>query len=135
MPFLEWSSSLSVGLESVDRQHRLLIGCINDLDDAVVQGHGSFILQRMLERLRNYTRVHFAYEEAMFMVYHYETADEHTEAHHAFVRMIEACEQRHAAGEGRVGEELLDYLRRWLTDHIMVDDKAYARVLKARGAE
>jgi hemerythrin-like metal-binding protein len=135
MPFLEWSSSLSVGLESVDRQHRLLIGCINDLGDAVTQGRGGFMLQRVLERLRNYTRVHFAYEEAMFKVYDYESADDHAAAHAAFVRMLEACEQRHAAGEGRVGEELLLYLSRWLSDHIQVEDRAYARVLKARGAE
>lgn len=56
-------------------------------------------------------------------------------AHDAFVRMIEACEQRHAAGEGSVGEELLVYLSRWLSDHILIEDKAYARALKARGAE
>lgn len=134
MAFFEWSPGLSVGLESVDRQHRMLIGYINELSDAVDGDRSTFVLQKVLERLRNYTKVHFAYEEAMFQVFKYEEADDHGHAHHAFVRMIEDCERRHAMGEANVGEELLKYLKHWLSEHILVEDKNYARVLVARGA-
>ena len=135
MAFFEWSPDLSVGLETVDRQHRMLIGYINELSDAVDKGRSGSTLQKTIERLRNYTRVHFAYEEAMFKVYRYEEADDHSHAHFAFVRMIEDCEQRHAKGEQNVGVELLNYLKRWLSEHILVEDKGYARVLIERGAE
>lgn len=135
MAFFEWSPSLSVGLGTVDRQHRMLIGYINELSDAVDNGRGGSVVQKTLERLRNYTKVHFAYEEAMFKVYKYEEADDHGYAHHAFVRMIEDCEQRHAKGEQNVGVELLSYLKRWLSEHILVEDMSYARVLVERGAE
>ena len=134
MAFFEWSPVLSVGLDSVDRQHKLLIGYINDLGEAVDRGRSQSALQPVLERLRNYTRVHFAYEEAMFKVYDYASADDHGQAHRAFVRMIEDCERRHAAGEENVGAELLGYLKHWLSDHILVEDKAYAKVLLERGA-
>ncbi|MFZ5637485.1 MAG: bacteriohemerythrin [Pseudomonadota bacterium] len=134
MTYFEWSPGLSVGLESVDRQHRLLIGYINELGDAIDKGRGGFTVQKVLERLRNYTRVHFAYEEAMFKVYRYEQADDHGRAHHAFVRMIEDCERRHANGENNVGEDLLRYLKHWLSEHILIEDKAYAKVLAERGA-
>jgi hemerythrin len=134
MAFFEWSPALSVGLETVDRQHRMLIGYINDLSDAVDKGGNGFAMQKILERLRNYTKVHFAYEEAMFKVYKYEEADDHAHAHRAFVRMIEDCEQRHAKGEQNVGIELLNYLKNWLSEHILVEDRSYAKVLVARGA-
>ncbi|TXH72650.1 MAG: bacteriohemerythrin [Lysobacteraceae bacterium] len=134
MAFFEWTPRLSVGIDSVDRQHRLLINYINELDDAVAQGRGSAVLKGMLERLRNYTRVHFAYEEAMFQVYRYEEANDHAHAHHAFVGMIEDCERRHARGENNVGDELLKYLKSWLSDHILIEDKTYAEVLIPRGA-
>ncbi len=134
MAFFEWSPGLSVGLETVDRQHRMLIGHINDLSDAVDKGGSGFALQRILERLRNYTKVHFAYEEAMFKVYRYEEAEDHGHAHRAFVQMIEDCEKRHADGEQNVGVELLSYLKMWLSEHILVEDKAYAKVLVERGA-
>jgi hemerythrin len=135
MAFFEWSPGLSVGLETVDRQHRMLIGYINDLSDAVEKGDGGSGLQKTLERLRNYTKVHFAYEEAMFKVYKYEEADDHGHAHRAFVRMIEDCEQRHAKGEQNVGVELLNHLKNWLSEHILVEDRSYATVLIERGAE
>lgn len=135
MAFFEWSPGLSVGLETVDRQHRMLIGYINELSDAVDKGGSGYILKKTLERLRNYTKVHFAYEEAMFKVYRYEEADDHGHAHHAFVRMVEDCEKRHAEGENNVGAALLDYLKHWLSEHILVEDMRYAKVLVARGAE
>jgi len=135
MAFFEWSPALSVGLETVDRQHRMLIGYINELSDGVDKGRSGSSLQKTLERLRNYTRVHFAYEEAMFKVYRYEEADDHGYAHHAFVRMIEDCERRHANGEQNVGAELLNYLKHWLSEHILIEDRGYAKVLIERGAE
>ena len=88
----------------------------------------------MLERLRNYTKVHFAYEEAMFKVYRYEEANDHAHAHRAFVRMIEECETRQAKGEASVAADLLKYLKTWLAEHILIEDKAYAVVLVERGA-
>lgn len=135
MAFFEWTSELSVGLDSVDRQHRLLIGYINELSDAVDDGRNNLSLQKLLERLRNYTKVHFAYEEAMFKVYGYEEASDHATAHQAFVRMIEECEARQAKGEASVAADLLKYLKTWLAEHILIEDKAYARLLVQRGAK
>jgi hemerythrin len=135
MTFFEWTPRLSVGLESVDRQHRMLIGYINELNDAVDTGRNGYALPKILERLRNYTKVHFAYEEAMFKVYRYDEADDHSHAHHAFVSMIEDCEARQAKGEPEVAADLLQYIKTWLANHILVEDKAYASVLIQRGAK
>lgn len=135
MAFFEWTPRLSVGLDSVDRQHRLLIGYINELSDAVDDGRSGASLQKVLERLRNYTRVHFAYEEAMFKVYRYEEANDHAYAHEAFVHMIQECETRQAKDEPNVAADLLQYLKTWLAEHILVEDKAYAAVLVERGAK
>jgi hemerythrin len=134
MAFFEWSPKLSVGLDTVDRQHRMLIGYINELDEAVASGRSSNVLQDLLRRLRGYTKVHFAYEEAMFKVYHYEESRDHESAHHAFINMIENCERRQAKGETNVAADLLTYLKEWLSAHILVEDMAYASVLSARGA-
>lgn len=134
MAFFEWSDALSVGLDSVDRQHRLLIGYINELSEAVEKGQGQFAVTRVLERLRQYTQVHFAYEETLFKIYKYEEADTHKHAHYAFVNVVQECERRHMKGESGVAADLLKYLKGWLADHILVEDKAYAAVLVKRGA-
>jgi len=134
MSFFEWSPKLSVGLETVDRQHQMLITYINELDDAVRNERSADALRRIMVCLRNYTKIHFAFEEGMFRVYGYEEAEDHAGGHQAFVRMIERFEQRQAVGDSAVAVELLEYLKTWLSEHILVEDKAYAKVLIERGA-
>lgn len=135
MAFFEWSAALSVGLETVDRQHKMLIGYINELDAAVASGKGHLVTRQIIANLRNYTRVHFAFEEGMFKVYRYEETADHTAGHHAFVDMIQRFEARSLAADAQVAADLLDYLKRWLTDHILVEDKAYSAVMIERGAK
>ena len=38
MPLLEWSPLLSTGIESIDQQHRVLLGLVNELNDALEDG-------------------------------------------------------------------------------------------------
>lgn len=135
MAFLDWTPELSVGLETVDRQHRMLIGYINELDEAVRRGRASDALRRIMAGLRNYTRVHFTFEEGLFKVYGYEEAVDHACGHTAFVDTLARFEARQATGDAEVARELLDFLKHWLTDHILVEDKAYAAVLLPRGAQ
>lgn len=134
MAFFEWTPKLSVGLETVDRQHRMLIGYINELDEALAQGKHADTLSRIMIGLRNYTRVHFTFEEGMFKVYGYEEAGDHAAGHRAFIAMIESFARRQAAGDLGVAAELLEYLKAWLSDHILIEDKAYSAILIERGA-
>lgn len=134
MAFFEWTPNLSVGLDTVDRQHRMLIGFINELDDAVTQGKHVDTLRRIMFGLRNYTKVHFAFEEGMFKVYRYEQGEDHAFGHRAFIAAIEQFESRQASGDPGVASELLEFLKAWLSDHILIEDKAYAAVLIERGA-
>ena len=112
MAFFEWTPNLSVGLDTVDRQHRMLIGFINELDDAVTQGK----------------------HVDMFKVYRYEQGEDHAFGHRAFIAAIEQFESRQASGDPGVASELLEFLKAWLSDHILIEDKAYAAVLIERGA-
>lgn len=134
MAFFEWSPKLSVGLETVDRQHRMLIGYINELDEAVSQRKHMDTLRRIMIGLRNYTKVHFAFEEAMFKVYTYEQGADHTHGHRSFVAAIAQFEDRQASGDPAVAVQLLEFLKAWLSDHILIEDKAYSAVLIERGA-
>ncbi len=134
MAFFEWTPRLSVGLETVDRQHRMLIGYINELDEAVTQGKHADLVRRTMVGLRNYTKVHFAFEEGMFKVYRYEQGDDHAHGHRTFVAAIEQFERRQESGDPGVAVELLEFLKAWLSDHILIEDKAYAAVLIERGA-
>ena len=56
-------------------------------------------------------------------------AEHHKEEHKAFTGDMQALARKMDSGEAAadeiVNEELLDYLKNWLTHHILIEDKAY----------
>ena len=44
MAFMDWNSSLDVGVESINDQHKKLVSMINDLHDAIQNGQGGEVL-------------------------------------------------------------------------------------------
>src|ERR1035437_8579446 len=64
MSLINWSAKLSVGSMLLDSDHIILIGLINQLYDAMSEGHGEELFETILGTLRNYTDFHFTREEA-----------------------------------------------------------------------
>ena len=48
MPLMEWTDKLSVGVPSIDAQHKKLVSMANTLYDAMKAGHGKEILDETL---------------------------------------------------------------------------------------
>ncbi len=136
MAIFEWRDEFSVGLESVDYQHRHLVDLINRLDEAVSVGGNEATLRDILKGLFEYTVYHFTTEEELMraagpeMRAHYQR---HKAEHNAFTAMI-----RPLAGDAPlegtdVDDALLDYLVRWLIDHILLSDKEMGRLIVEAG--
>ena len=66
MPLIQWSDQLSIGIDSVDKQHKVLINLLNKLNDAIAEGNADLILAEIFDGLSAYTIKHFAYEEELF---------------------------------------------------------------------
>ena len=64
MPFLVWEPSFSVGVWEIDRQHRSLIGLINQLHVAVSGVDPDKKLQAIFVATVDCVRNHFAFEES-----------------------------------------------------------------------
>ena len=135
MPLMEWSDKLSTSIPSIDRQHKVILGYINDLHDGIESGEVKGILDITLQGLVNYTRTHFAYEEMLFKRYGYEQQVEHVKRHERLVEKISSFKQRYTNGEKEIGPELLEFLKDWLYHHILEDDMAYTEHLIAEGVE
>ena len=65
MPLISWNDTLSVGIPTIDAQHRKLVDTLNDLHSAMLSGNARQITGSILAKLLEYTRQHFASEEAM----------------------------------------------------------------------
>jgi len=65
MPLMEWNERLSVGVASIDAEHKRLVGMLNELYDAMQARHSQEALGKVLDGLINYTASHFKHEEPL----------------------------------------------------------------------
>jgi hemerythrin-like metal-binding protein len=135
MPFITWSDRLSVGIESIDNQHKNLVEIINDLNDAMEANAADEIMQGIFERLTRYTVEHFAFEEELFDQYGYKGSAAHKAQHEALIATVIALKDKMESGSNRLGIEVMEFLKRWLTDHILKTDMDYAKQLVAKGVK
>ncbi len=59
----EWKQEYSVGIQSIDAQHQQLFAIAHELYKAMTAGQGKSALSRILDRLVQYTAMHFAHED------------------------------------------------------------------------
>jgi len=136
MPVIEWSEKLSVGIKSIDDQHKVLISLINRLNTAMAQGEASIIIGNVLAKLTDYTRFHFTHEEALFAQHKYEGSENHKRQHEALIDQISMLKERYESEiSGAVGLEIMQFLKNWLTKHIMKTDMEYSRFLIEKGVK
>lgn len=125
-PFVRWSAELSVGIEEIDAQHKVLVGLLNELHDAIHSRHGSSVVYDILRRLDEYTRVHFAVEESLMRILEYPGYEAHKAQHDQLIDEMKELRAKVEGGRATVSFELLHFLLRWLTEHIQKEDRRYS---------
>lgn len=131
--FISWSDELSVGLQEIDEQHKILINLINRLfNEAILHKADKTVISAILEELVQYTIVHFAVEESLFRIFDYPDTEMH-QAHHDKLKQEVSSFQKKFAGGAVIDIELMNFLRKWLTHHIMMDDKKYTPFFLEKG--
>ncbi len=136
MPLIEWTAELSVGIESIDEQHKKLVNMINALNDAMLTNSSNELLGKIFTGLAAYTQKHFAYEENMFAEYGYTDSEEHKRQHNELIaQVVELKEKFIENPQGTMSADLMLFLKRWLTNHIMRTDKEYAEFLLSKGVK
>lgn len=132
MDLFEWGPKYQLGIKSIDNQHKVLIELINKIHKMVMTfEEGDYRI--ILEELIDYSKMHFEYEEQLFLKFQYKDKEKHSEAHRIFGEEIS---KRMADLEGTQFSRdiqlstLLLFLKNWLEKHILEEDKKYVSVYK-----
>ncbi len=129
---ISWEDNLSVGIEEIDEQHKVLVNLLNELHRGICEKQGTEATMEVLDRLVEYTRVHFALEECLMRILSYPDYEPHKEHHELLLEQVNELVGKVKSGQ-HVSFELLNFLKNWLAKHIMEEDKEYAPFLLARG--
>lgn len=132
---IEWSESLSTGIEWQDRQHKELFKRISSLMDAMNVGLGRDEVMRLFRFLDDYFVVHFDDEEQVMNKFGYPGSLQHIEQHTNFIDDIAAL-RMDAQDKGLSAGVVIQVQRRvvdWLINHIGETDQRFAEFV--RGVE
>jgi hemerythrin len=133
MALIKWTPEMSVGVAEFDRQHQGLVDLVNRLHEHMLAGRGREVLAEVLADLVRYTDVHFAGEERLFILHGYPHMRTHRDEHVALTQKVRALQADVVAGKSFVSLPTLNFLREWLTHHIMQSDMDYKSFFAARG--
>jgi hemerythrin len=136
--FVEWTNELSVGIEEIDEQHKLLVNLINRLFEETVvhkSDNNRQVMEEILHELIEYTVIHFAVEESLFRIFNYPGTESHTKHHDDLKAQVVEIQAKVKKGEVTINVELLMFLKRWLEHHILYEDKLYGPFLLSQGVK
>jgi len=119
---IDWGDLLSVSVDEIDEDHRKLLSIFNILNHSVAEGESPDYLAAVLEELINCTVWHFSHEERLMLKYGYEGIEEHRAEHRELINSAKKLQQEILQGGKPVSDENIEFLEKWLTEHILTAD-------------
>lgn len=134
---IAWNDSLAVGIPEIDEQHMVLVYTLNEATAKASGECGRDVLEQITRDLLAYALYHFETEERLMEQYGYTAeaagdAARHLEEHRAFSAKVVATRERLKAGTPVAMDEVLDFMYRWLLDHILNIDRKLAAFIMAK---
>lgn len=127
-----WTQSLSVGVTSIDSQHKMWFDKANALFDACSQGKGRAYISELLDFLTDYTHTHFTDEENYMLKINYPRYSIQKKLHADFIAQLNKLKQDLNASQGNLTVVINanTLLLNWFTNHISAEDKQIGDFIK-----
>lgn len=122
---ITWNPSLSVGLENIDSQHKILFEKIDNLIEAGKNRKSKEVIGETLDFLEDYTKEHFRDEEVYMEKIKYPQIEQQKAAHRHFIGQLADLKKEYNDS----GYNLVIIIKanqmivNWLTQHILIMDK------------
>lgn len=122
MTLIAWKDEFSVGVESVDQEHREMIELINGLDNAMAEDADCTTVVSTLGEIYAKISAHFALEEKIMRDADYGEFASHKEDHEQLLDSLLTIIDN-VDDDGRYDRsELSSGLDHWFTDHFRTHD-------------
>jgi len=133
LTILTWNHECAVGVKAMDEQHAVIMDTLNEIRLALLHGLGREQVAEGLNRLIEFTRMHFASEDQLLEKQGFPGAAEHRDAHQKLLGQIEEAALRTQHNDEVHTRSTHLFLRDWYMNHIEGLDSKYGVWLNARG--
>lgn len=124
-----WKEEYSVGIPSIDKQHQGFVALM-DID---INATPESLQTPFVDKLANYAKEHFTYEEDLFQKYAYPDEATHKQEHEQFILRVAAFRTRINQGNKIPLFDFYQFYTDWLVKHIAGEDKKYSDFLISKG--
>ena len=131
---LNWRDDFSVGVNSIDVQHKKLVSLLNDLNEAMKDGRGNDALGKVFRDLVLYTKTHFSFEERLMETHGYPDFKNHKGEHDELTGTVKELYENFQGGKTMLSVKVMNFLKEWLSHHILKIDRKLGAFLKAANA-
>jgi hemerythrin len=132
MALILWKTEYSVGDDTLDADHIVIISLINQLDETKLSGRDEAAIGPILRTLISYAVGHFRREEELMRRGRYQGIDAHLNQHHLLEQQLEELLDAYdATADPAVSAEIMELLNFWILDHILKCDMGYKGRLAA----
>ena len=127
-----WKDEYSVGVEKFDHQHQHLFEITNKIIEHSGTSEDSGLVSETLTEMINYAREHFTAEEVLMQEYGYPEIESHKEQHDYFIDTTAELAVSFMDNRNTTAGEIAEFLKLWLTLHILRCDMKYKEFFKAK---
>lgn len=121
------------GHRGVDGEHHLQLSLLAAVRQAVVEERPEDEIRDLIDRLVDFTKIHFASEAALMRLYQYPHFEAHVLEHEHSLEQIDAMRDAWQSRRVEITGDCLDALSEWLQTHIGGADRAFAGYLVRLG--
>ncbi len=133
LQMMEWDNKYSVGISMIDEEHKKLIGILNKAIFAKKHNDNPEEIKEVLSEMAKYSQKYFSTEEANMIKFNFPEYQSHRNEHLDFTDKTIASYNKLVMGDYQIANELLEYLKQWLVNHILVTDRQYIDCFKKNG--
>ena len=130
---IEWDDKYSVGISIIDEEHKEFIAIIDKA--IVIKEHNDNPeeVREILYEMIKYALKHFATEETYMKKFNFPEFQLHRNEHLDFTDKTFANLNKVIMGDYQVANEILEYLKQWLVNHIHGTDRKYIECFNKNG--
>jgi hemerythrin len=133
MALLTWNQTCSTGVRAMDDQHGILLDVMNELRLAQLHGSDREQVDKLLEQLVEFTRMHLWSEERLLELNEFPGLVEHRAEHRSLLSQMQESARRAQHSEGVQMRCFLRFLCDGFQEHMEGMDMEYGPWLNERG--
>ena len=130
---IRWNKEYNINISIIDVDHKRFVDIVNKAIIAKQGGKSPEEIQEILNEMIQHAKTHFKTEETYMKEFNYPEYQYHIEEHRDFSLRINAYLDRVINGDCNIANEILEYLKQWLINHIQGTDKKYLQCFIKNG--